>query len=184
MTISAGIYDVKISLFPFREYTEADSVNKFDKIYLNTTQFHITIIEVWIYQGDSVIKSALIGSEGGGSGVHRTSQTLGQDCIVVCCGDSIFCLSIPELSLIWSTKADDATCFEIFPYKDDYIVHGELAISRIGNDGSVLWEQTGADIFTTLEGKPDDFLITPDYILAKDWDNRIHKFDFDGNLIN
>lgn len=84
--------------------------------------------------------------------------------------------------MLWKTKADQATCFEIFKHKDDYIVHGELEISRLDKNGNIVWQQGGRDIFTTLDGK-DDFAITDEYILATDWANRKYKFDFDGKII-
>jgi hypothetical protein len=87
------------------------------------------------------------------------------------------------LDLLWQTKGDPATCFQIFKYKDDYIVHGELEITRVGNDGKIVWQRGGADIFVTLNSSEKDFLVTEDYMLATDWENRTYKFDFDGNEI-
>ena len=102
---------------------------------------------------------------------------------MICCSDSVFCLTIPTLLLQWKTKADFATCFEIFKYKLDYIVHGEVEISRLSADGDLIWQQSGADIFVTPKSNEDDFVVTDDYILATDWDNRKYRFDFDGNVI-
>lgn len=76
-----------------------------------------------------------------------------------------------------------ATCFGIFKYKEDYIIHGEVEITRLSNDGKIIWQQSGADIFTSLNSEKEDFVIS-EYILATDWDNRKYKFDFDGNQIN
>ena len=140
-------------------------------------------IQVRICKDKEILKTVLLGSDGGGTVVHETSFIIEQDRVVMCCYDSIFCLSIADLKLLWKTQADSVTCFEIYKYKDSYIIHGELEISRLGRDGTILWQQSGADIFTTLEGGKDDLLITENYILATDWDNRKYKFDFDGNVI-
>jgi hypothetical protein len=91
-------------------------------------------------------------------------------------------LSIPELDLLWQTQADQITCFGLYAYNDTYIVHGELGISRLDKDGKILWQKTGADIFTTLEGE-NIFEIADSYILVKDWEHRLYKFDFDGNSV-
>ena len=77
---------------------------------------------------------------------------------------------------------DQGTCFEIYKYQDSYIIHGELEISRLDKDGKILWQRSGADIFTTQDGK-DDFRIMKNYILATDWENRKYKFDFNGNIL-
>jgi len=57
--------------------------------------------------------------------------------------------------LQWKTKADVATCFEIFKYRSDYIVHGEMAISRLSADGDIIWQQSGADIFVSTKSNED-----------------------------
>ena len=123
--------------------------------------------------------SAVIGTTGGGTEIGKNSTIIEDDRFLICCSDSVFCLSIPDLALLWRRQADEATCFEIFKYQDSYIVHCELNISRLNKNGEVLWQQSGADIFTTLDGK-NDFIITENYILATDWENRQYKFDFNG----
>jgi len=89
-------------------------------------------------------------------------------------------LSIPELTLLWRTHADQGTCFEIYKYQGSYIVHGEFEISRLHKNGKIIWQQSGADIFTTIEGRKD-FELTDKYIIATDFENRVCKFDYDGN---
>jgi hypothetical protein len=159
-----------------------DNNNKYDSIYLEGTEdCYSTLIGIKIYRNDSHFKSAIIGAQGGGTTIHETSHIIKSDRIVVCCSDTVFCLSIPDLELLWKTKSDAATCFQVFKYKDDYIVHGELEITRLGNDGKILWQQGGGDIFVTLNSSQEEFVIMPDYILATDWENRKYKFDFDGN---
>ena len=48
--------------------------------------------------------------------------------------------------------------------------------------GKIIWQKSGADIFTTEKGI-DDFEITESYIRATDWENRVYKFDFNGKEI-
>ena len=101
----------------------------------------------------------------------------------ICCSSQIFNLSIPNLNLNWQTKADGATCFEIFELNQDFIIHGELEISRISKEGRIIWQRCGADIFTTIEGKEENFKLTDKFIFATDWGNRNYQFDFEGNGI-
>ncbi|MBS1532077.1 MAG: hypothetical protein JSU01_17380 [Bacteroidetes bacterium] len=133
------------------------------------------------YLSEDVLKTTLINSDGGGTTVHKTSFIVNQNKIIICCGDSLFCLTLPELSLLWRTKADTATCFEIFAHKDNYIVHGELEISRLDQNGQILWQQSGADIFVAQDSSEDNFRLTDNYIIATDWEGRKYKWDFDGN---
>jgi hypothetical protein len=162
----------------------ADNVNQYDFVYFDESEYHFSsVFGIKTFQDDMLIKSAVIGSSGGRTGIHDTSTIIENDRILVCCSDTIFCLSIPDLTLLWRTKADQGTCFEILKYQDSYIIHGELEISRLDKDGKIFWQQSGADIFTTIDGK-NSFVITDNYILATDWKNRKYKFDFNGRSIS
>jgi len=160
-----------------------DSVIQYDFVYLDESEYRFqSVYLVKVYQDDSLIKSAIIGSVGGSTVIHDTSTIIENDRFLVCCSDTIFCLSIPDLTLLWRTKADLVTCFEIYRYSDSYIIHGEHEITRLDKDGKILWQQIGADIFTTLDGE-GGFVVTDSYILATDWANRKYTFDFNGQLI-
>ena len=60
--------------------------------------------------------------------------------IIICCGNALFSLSLPELKLNWKKEIDSSTAFEIFKMNEDYIIHGELEISRIDKYGNILWQ--------------------------------------------
>ena len=174
-----------IDIYTDRTFTEgsADNVNQYDFVYFDKSEYYFpSVFGIKIFQDNTLIKSAVIGSIGGGTGIHDTSTIIENDRLLICCSDTIFCLSIPDLNLLWRTKADQATCFEIYKYQDSYIIHGELEISRLDKDGKILWQQSGADIITTLDGK-GTFQITDSYVLATDWENRKYKFDFNGNSL-
>ena len=177
--IISDVYSLDI--FVDHAYSLNDSVNKYDFIYFEAPAAHI--IGIKLNESDEITKSAVIGAWGGGASVHSSSLVLEAERLVICCSDTIFCLSMPDLFLLWKTQADIATCFQIFKYQEDYIVHGELEISRLANNGEILWQQGGEDIFTTVSVSQNDFFITNKYILATDWNKRQYKFDFDGNVI-
>lgn len=162
----------------------ADNIHQYDFLYLNDDDYQCnTTLGIKVFEREKLVTSAVIGAAGGDTGVHKTAVVYENARIVVCCADSIFCLSIPELSLLWQTQADDATCFEIYKYKDSYIVHGELAISRLDKDGQILWQQSGADIFTTIDGE-DSFALKEDHIIARDFEGRVYKFNYDGKSLS
>ncbi|MBE8715265.1 hypothetical protein [Sphingobacterium hungaricum] len=176
----------RIDIFADETFTgnPPDNVYLYDFVYSDKSDYKLSsIFGIRTFQYDHLIKSTVIGSSGGSTGIHAKSTIIENDRLLVCCSDSVFCLSIPDLSLLWRTKADEVTCFAIYKYKDSYIIHGELEISRLDKDGKILWQQSGADIFTTLDGNPD-LVINDDYILATDFENRKYKFDFDGKIIS
>ena len=175
----------RIDIYADQAFTEdsADNVNKYDFVYFDKSEYYFpTVFGVKTFQNDTLIKSAVIGSIGGGAGIHETSTIIENDRLLVCCSNTIFCLSIPDLTLLWRTQADQTACFQIFKLQSDYLVHGELQISRLDKDGKIKWQFSGADIFTTSDSK-ENFIITDNYILATDWENRKYKIDFNGQLI-
>ena len=161
-----------------------DSAIQYDLVYFDKSEYQSpSVYVIKIFQDGALLQSAVIGSIGGGTVIRSSSTIIEDDRLLVCCSDTIYCLSIPDLTLLWRTQADQATCFEIYKYQDSYIIHGEFEISRLDKNGNILWQQSGADIFTTLEGI-DNFSITEKYILATDWENRKYKFDFNGQSIS
>jgi len=178
---TVGQYQIDI----YRDETFAngsvDNLHKYDIEHFDESDYVFpTMFGIKVFEDNKLLTSAIIGSIGGGTGIHKTSVIYEETRVLICCSDSIFCLSIPELTLLWRTQADQATCFEIYIYQDSYIVHGELEISRIDKNGKIIWQQSGADIFTTIDGR-QDFELTDKYIIATDFENRIYKFDYDGN---
>jgi hypothetical protein len=158
----------------------ADNLHTYDIEHFDESEYIFpTMFGIKVFKDDKLVKSAIIGSIGGGTGIHKNSVIYEDTRVLICCSDSIFCLSIPDLSLLWRTQADQACCFEIFKYQNDYIVHGELEISRLDKHGKILWQQSGADIFTTASGE-HDFELTKDFIIATDFENKLYKFGYDG----
>ena len=174
-------YKIEIYSDETYENGSADNINNYDFEYLEVEdKYNSTFVGVKIYENEELKRSTIIGSEGGNTGINENSKIIEQNRILICCADKIFCLSFPELNLVWKTKSDEMSCFEIFKKDDYYIVHGELEITKLNYNGKILWQKSGADIFTTVSGK-NDFELTEKYIIATDWENRIYKFDYDGN---
>ncbi|MCK8143367.1 hypothetical protein MW871_16035 [Flavobacterium sp. I-SCBP12n] len=180
MTI-IGKYKVEIFAEETFESGFTDNKNKYDFEYLETENNYIsTYFCIKLFENEKLIKSIVIGSEGGKIRISENIKVIEENRIIICCGNKIFCLSLPELKLMWKTKADDICCFEVYKKSDFYIVHGEIEISKLDNNGKILWHKSGADIFTPLKGA-DIFELNEKYIIATDWENRIYKFDYDGN---
>jgi len=181
-----AIQKYHISVYDDETFTEGsvDHINHYDFVYFEESPYRSTsIYGIKVFQDNALIKSAVIGAIGGGTSIHETSMISEDDRLLICCSDTIFCLSIPDLTLLWRTQADEATCFGIYKYQDSYIIHGELEISRLDRDGKILWQQGGADIFTTITDE-QNFELSEHFIMVRDFENRVYKFDYDGNNLS
>jgi hypothetical protein len=173
-------YEIDIDYHPTYKSGSANNLFKFDFEYLeNNSKTAPTIFGIKVLENGVCLKSAVISAEGGETGVHNSALVLEEDRLILCCGNKIFCLSIPDLILLWKTQADDFTCFQVFPYQDSYIVHGEINISRINNDGMILWQYSGEDIFMNMDDEVECEL-RANYIVASDFNNKVYKIGYDG----
>jgi outer membrane protein assembly factor BamB len=173
-------YQIETFHDPTFKQNSVDNLHKYDYIYFEESEYSSsTVFGINVYINEKLLKSAVIGADYGATAIGENSIIFETDRILICCSDKIFCLSIPDLELLWQTKADEITCFEIFKYKNSYIVHGELEISRLDNKGKIIWRKSGADIFVTPTIK-NQLQLTENYILASDWDNKVYKFGYDG----
>jgi hypothetical protein len=135
-----------------------------------------------IFQDNEEISNCIIIGSGGATGVYQNSSLLDNEQLVICCCDTIFCLGIPNLDLKWKTQADQATCFQIFKQKEDYILHGELQVTKLDKDGQIKWTFGGADIFVSID-ETEEFILDNDGILLTDFAKTKYKIDFDGKLL-
>jgi outer membrane protein assembly factor BamB len=180
MKFETGTYQVEIINESNYNPDSEDNISEYEKKYLTESEYNLpTKFGIKVLENGDEINNVIIGAEGGASGLHETSQIIENNQILICCSDTVFCLDLPTLNLNWKTKTDEFTSFEIFKINNGYIIHGELEITRIDQNGKIVWKNGGADIFVTPEGK-DDFEVNDDYIKATDWENRIYKWDFNG----
>jgi len=128
------------------------------------------------------ISSAIICENGGGSTIHEKSYILKDNSIFICCGSKIYSLNIPLLTLNWRKELDSATCFGIYEFEGDLLIHGELEISRLTKEGLVKWKFSGRDIFVSMTGNKE-FEIVGDKIKLFDFDNFEYLLDANGNEI-
>jgi hypothetical protein len=124
---------------------------------------------IFLLKAGEIENAVCVCSSGGHTGIHSRSSVLDGNSFLICCADSVFCLTLPNLNLNWITKADHATCFGIYGYENSYIVHGELEITRLDKNGGLIWQFSGSDIFTTPTGR-DVFKLNDDVIEAVNWD--------------
>jgi hypothetical protein len=137
---------------------------------------------VRIFSGEKEIRNCIINGYGGATIVHENSSLVDKDQLLICCCNTVFCLTIPDLEIKWNTRADRITCFKIVKLHDDYLVHGELQICRLDRNGNIIWTFGGADIFVSVDGE-EEFKIGADHILLTDFSKTKYKLGFDGKLI-
>jgi len=123
---------------------------------------------------------AVFANGGGASGIHEHSAAFVDGLLYVAVGDSVVCLSVSPIDVKWSLQVDPATCFGVhFDHAHGaFISHGELEIARFSAAGELLWNSSGADVFS------EGFTLRSDCIEAVDFEHRTYRFRYeDGRML-
>ena len=131
------------------------------QIEIREKEAHPPQVAVYLYKVEEEIQSIVLTGGGSVSSLWEKSALLDGDRLLITCGNAVFCVLLPSLELLWHTQVDMATCFEIVPYQDDYITHGEVEISRLNRQGEILWQFSGKDIFVSPIERMPSFTLTP-----------------------
>lgn len=149
-----------------------------DDAYSPTSSYGITV------HSDGIRKTAIVMAAGGATRVGSNLALIdGQNLVLTCC-NKVFCLQLPDLKLNWVIKADMATCFAIYQYKESYIIHGETEITRLDQSGAITWKVGARDIFVNNEHVCAEFEMHDEYIKLMDWQGYRYKLYYDGTIVD
>lgn len=148
----------------------------------NGNEYPTSKYGVKIHQAEEETNNCIVIGSGGATGIYPNSSIIDNDLLLICCCDTIFCLILPGLKLKWATKSDQATCFGIYKLQDDYIIHGEIEISRLDREGNIKWQFGGSDIFVSFDSD-GAFKLNSDHIALTDFYKTKYKIDFNGKPI-
>ena len=153
------------------------------QIEIREKEAHPPQVAVYLYKAEEEIKSIVLTAGGSVSSLWEKSALLDGDRLLVACGNEVFCILLPTLELLWHTQVDMATCFEVVPYQDDYITHGEVEISRLNRQGEILWQFSGKDILVSPIERTPSFTLTPEGIELVDFNYESYFIDYDGKFL-
>lgn len=116
----------------------------------------------------------VIGASGGPTGVHDHSALWLNERLYLAVCDTVVCMKLRPLELLWSLRVDGATCFGIhFHHETEALLsHGELEITRFTEAGTILWQSGGGEIFT------GPVILHPSFIEAEDFNGHRYRFSY------
>lgn len=172
MKIDTQQGEIEIVNEPTYTFGSADNVRKYSFEVCLSREGHISSIHGVLLNGDPKV---VIGAAGGASGIHPHTAVVIADRVYVAVGDSVVCLSLDPMQVIWSTQVDSATCFGVYydRKRSALLSHGELEIARFSKDGEIIWSASGADIFS------EGFSLEADAISATDFNGAVYNFDYE-----
>ena len=102
--------------------------------------------------------------------------------LVISLGDTLVCLSWPELKLNWKLKPDGWPVFGFYDLEESFLLRGELCIHRINLQGEIMWSYVGMDIWVNIDGLPE-VTILEDSIRLIDFESTEYLIDFNGKTL-
>ena len=102
--------------------------------------------------------------------------------LVLSLGDTLVCLSFPELKLNWKLNPDGWPVFEFYDPEESFLLRGELCIHRIDLNGEIMWSYGGMDIWVNIDGLPE-ITILEDSIKLIDFESTEYLIDFNGKTL-
>jgi hypothetical protein len=188
MEVKHKQYKIKIVNASSYTLNSSDNIEEYKYEYFQGTQNEDRVYPtskqgIRVFENEEELNSAIVCEVGGATGIQENSFLVEEDNILICCCDKIYSLKIPELSINWTKRLDPATCFAIYKFKGDLIIHGELQISRIDLQGNEKWNFGARDIFVTQDGT-ESIQIEQETIKLKDWEGYEYILDEFGKEIN
>ena len=80
-----------------------DNINSYEKIYFgdNASEYPTSKDGISISQNGKIINKCLVVGSGGSTTIHKNSSVNHKNKLLICCSNSVFCLSVPSLELEW-----------------------------------------------------------------------------------
>ena len=177
-------FTIEVSDDATYQIDSGDNTFKYSKHYFSdgARDYATSKHSIKISKDEDLLNDCIIIGSGGATDIQAKSSLINDDEILICCCDTVFCLSLIDLQIKWSTRSDEATCFGIYSLNKHYIVHGEMQISKLDKDGNTIWQFSGSDIFVSSDDE-DAFKLDIDNIELRDYHGIKYKLDFDGNVI-
>lgn len=139
--------------------------------------------ELKISKDGTICNNILINGLGKYTPVQEHSYLYDNKHLLICCGNKVFCLNFPELTLDWVMQPDPVACHQIVKIPNGFIIHGELWVSKINILGELEWQLEFDDIIGDIKENRSCFQILNDTIEVHDFSDNIYMINFEGQLL-
>lgn len=132
-------------------------------------------------QSKELLASTILCENGGRTTISHDLCSITGEHLVVLIGDKRYSLKLPNLAINWFEQGLLGAYFSIHHFKDDFLLFGEVGLSRMDANGRVIWKfKGGSGVFTP--GK-DRLKIMGDTIELIDGNDVRYLINEDGEAI-
>ncbi len=177
MYLSNKNFTAEISFDDTYTVNSADNVTKYDKVLdpMGIKEYYKFLRIAIKHKGETRLIGLICRFL-----TYESCAVLRDDDLVILSEDYLLSLDLKKCEIAAVQKLDIfESTFGIYPYKEDFIIHGELDISRVDKDFKLLWQVDGEDIFVTLDSTLP-FEMNDNGITARDFLGNVYSIGYDG----
>lgn len=132
-----------VEVFDDSEHRFGSDSNKefYSKYYFGETQLKIPTSRhgVKVIKDGTTKENCLLIGFANTSIINEHSSIIVKQNIIVSCCDTIFCLSVPDLSLVWKQKIKTNSYLKLFNFGKDIICLSNDHLIRMYANGNIVW---------------------------------------------
>jgi hypothetical protein len=181
MKIDSTPYEIELNPIPQSNNQRSDFDGVIDDHH--SPVFKGVQYELKIFKNGVAFKNILINGIGKFTPVQEHSYAYDNHHLLICCGNKLFGLNFPELTLDWVMQPDPIACHQIVKIPNGFIIHGELWVSKINILGELEWQLEFDDIIGDICDNPSCFEVYKDYIEIHDLSDNVYFINFEGRLL-
>lgn len=188
MNIEYKDYVIEIIDETYYSLNSTDNTYNYEKIFIvgNETDYSTKYgIRIKNSEDEIIRDCLLVCGKGAGTSVCKETCVIDGETAFICISNVVVSLSLIGLQLNWYKEVDFATAFGIYKMNEDFIIHGEMSITRINKNGEIIWQQSGSDIFVLpmpRDSPVDNFHIDNNMIFVQSWDERKYCISYNGEI--
>lgn len=164
-------------------FGSTDNKYHYSKYYFGNSKnlFPVSRHGVVVYHRNQLQNSCMVIGFASNTFADKKTFIQHEDYLLLCCCNMVFCVSIPDLELVWKEELDDDVCYQIEKVEDDFLVIGKNTISCIEQSGKIKWQHQ-----STMPHNASNLLIIDQEvqeIKISTVNKKNYSLSFNGNLI-
>lgn len=147
--------DFKIAVFDDTTHKIGLIDNKFTytKYYFceSECEFPVSRLGIKIFNNNKEeIANSLVIGFAGQTDFYKNSYLIDGNQLLVCCCDTIICLTIPSLDVNWKKSFGESVCLKILNKENYYLVYGKTQVTKIDGNGTIKQKYKSENDFISL----------------------------------
>jgi hypothetical protein len=175
---------IKTSLIKINAQNRNEILSGYRHIVFNEPEStEINAYGIEVIKSKTLLYSAIVGNVYCIGEIKKHASLTINNQLIICCGNSVYCLRLPDLVSLWTKTIDGSECIGIYHFENDFILQGDNCVIRLNIHGKVIWKRYASEDFFSSVENSSEFRIRKHYIQIKNWGEKNYYFKPNGRRI-